>query len=459
MGNNAYGALGDGTTLTRLTPIQITAGVVAMSAGANHSLFLREDGTLWAMGLNAYGQLGDGTTTNRTTPVLVARNVLAARAAGGHSYFTQQAGVGSAPILDSAPAAVTAALGTVVTLSAAASGDGPIDYRWQRNGVDVAGARSATLYLPSLQPDQLGSYSVIVSNAGGSVASTPVAVNFPPPVITTAPASGSVVANDRTRLTVLATGTGTLSYQWYRGSSGDQTNPIAGATASAYVTPALTAPTFYWVRVSDAYGNAVNSSAAAIAVSATSPLTVTHEVLGPGYVPGGAVTVRNRIVYTGPAPSRIDWAALLPVGWKYIGGGNEPALRPAYQTPDLLEWAWTSVPPSPIEFTYTVLVPARPPLEEGWPRVAGVPVAASPEAIASLVSSTTAGSNLQTMARPDPLTVPFGLVHSADTNRDGRLSLLELTRVIELYNTRSGGRRTGEYRPRASTEDGFDPGP
>jgi hypothetical protein len=367
--------------------------------------------------------------------------------------------VGSAPILDSAPAAVTAALGTVVTLSAAASGDGPIDYRWQRNGVDVAGARSATLYLPSLQPDQLGSYSVIVSNAGGSVASTPVAVNFPPPVITTAPASGSVVANDRTRLTVLATGTGTLSYQWYRGSSGDQTNPIAGATASAYVTPALTAPTFYWVRVSDAYGNAVNSSAAASAVSATSPLTVTHEVLGPGYVPGGAVTVRNRIVYTGPAPSRIDWAALLPVGWKYIGGGNEPALRPAYQTPDLLEWAWTSVPPSPIEFTYTVLVPARPPLEEGWPRVAGVPVAASPEAIASLVSSTTAGSNLQTMARPDPLTVPFGLVHSADTNRDGRLSLLELTRVIELYNTRSGGRRTGEYRPRASTEDGFDPGP
>jgi hypothetical protein len=63
------------------------------------------------------------------------------------------------------------------------------------------------------------------------------------------------------------------------------------------------------------------------------------------------------------------------------------------------------------------------------------------------------------MARPDPLTVPYGLVHSADTNRDGRLSLLELTRVIELYNYRSGGRRTGDYRPRASTEDGFDPGP
>ena len=49
--------------------------------------------------------------------------------------------------------------------------------------------------------------------------------------------------------------------------------------------------------------------------------------------------------------------------------------------------------------------------------------------------------------------------HSADTNQDGRLSLLELTRVIELYNTRDGTTRTGEYRRTdADTEDGFAPG-
>jgi hypothetical protein len=45
--------------------------------------------------------------------------------------------------------------------------------------------------------------------------------------------------------------------------------------------------------------------------------------------------------------------------------------------------------------------------------------------------------------------------HSADTNHDWRLSLLELTRVIELYNTRSGTERTGEYHSEAGTEDGF----
>jgi hypothetical protein len=49
--------------------------------------------------------------------------------------------------------------------------------------------------------------------------------------------------------------------------------------------------------------------------------------------------------------------------------------------------------------------------------------------------------------------------HSADTNRDGRFSLLELTRVIELFNTRAGTARTGAYRVLAGSEDGFAPGP
>jgi len=50
--------------------------------------------------------------------------------------------------------------------------------------------------------------------------------------------------------------------------------------------------------------------------------------------------------------------------------------------------------------------------------------------------------------------------HSADSNKDGRISLLELTRVIELYNYRNGsGVRTGEYHPEIGSEDGFAPAP
>ena len=43
-------------------PEQIVAsGVTAIAAGAYHSLFLKSDGSLWAMGCNIDGQLGDGT--------------------------------------------------------------------------------------------------------------------------------------------------------------------------------------------------------------------------------------------------------------------------------------------------------------------------------------------------------------------------------------------------------------
>jgi hypothetical protein len=50
-------------------------------------------------------------------------------------------------------------------------------------------------------------------------------------------------------------------------------------------------------------------------------------------------------------------------------------------------------------------------------------------------------------------------LHSADSDQDGRIGLVELTRVIELYNYRSGSIRTGQYRLKAGSEDGFEPGP
>lgn len=75
-GDNTNGQLGDGTTTQKTTPIQITSlsGIDAISVsngGFNHSLFLKNNGTVWACGDNAKGQLGDGTTIQRNTPVQV----------------------------------------------------------------------------------------------------------------------------------------------------------------------------------------------------------------------------------------------------------------------------------------------------------------------------------------------------------------------------------------------------
>ncbi len=40
-----------------------------VSAGDNHTMVLKSDGTLWTFGQNSGGQPGDGSVTNRLIPV------------------------------------------------------------------------------------------------------------------------------------------------------------------------------------------------------------------------------------------------------------------------------------------------------------------------------------------------------------------------------------------------------
>jgi alpha-tubulin suppressor-like RCC1 family protein len=87
MGNNGSGQLGDGTFNNTNRPEQIvSSNVMAIAAGGYFSLFVKTNGSLWAMGYNGYGELGDGTlnTTNRPEQIVVS-NVMAI-AAGGGSY-------------------------------------------------------------------------------------------------------------------------------------------------------------------------------------------------------------------------------------------------------------------------------------------------------------------------------------------------------------------------------------
>jgi len=92
MGNNAYGQLGDGTTVDRSTPVLVATNVVKASAGGFFSAFIKSDGTLWTMGNNGLGNLGDGTFTDRSTPVPVAANVASVATAHGVCYFVKTDG-------------------------------------------------------------------------------------------------------------------------------------------------------------------------------------------------------------------------------------------------------------------------------------------------------------------------------------------------------------------------------
>ncbi|HEV2722525.1 MAG TPA: FG-GAP-like repeat-containing protein [Thermoanaerobaculia bacterium] len=88
-----------------------------------------------------------------------------------------------------------------------------------------------------------------------------------PPTITGQPQSQTIQQGSSATLTVSATGTTPLSYQWYIGTSGNTASPIAGA-----IGPSVTVTTAnsYWVQVSNACGSA-NSATATVTVTAPPP--------------------------------------------------------------------------------------------------------------------------------------------------------------------------------------------
>jgi hypothetical protein len=103
-----------------------------------------------------------------------------------------------------------------------------------------------------------------------------------PPSITSEPTSATIAAGGSVTLSVSATGTAPMNYQWFIGLSGSgSSTPISGATSPS-VTVSPTATASYWVRVANACG-AASSRTVTVTVSAPAGSRVKGDLNGDGH--------------------------------------------------------------------------------------------------------------------------------------------------------------------------------
>ncbi len=80
------------------------------------------------------------------------------------------------------------------------------------------------------------------------------------PIITSQPVASQAILGGTVQLSAqVSSGSGTLSYQWFEGSTGDTAKPIAGGTRSSAVVTVSSKPTNYWLRITDGAGAVVSS--------------------------------------------------------------------------------------------------------------------------------------------------------------------------------------------------------
>ncbi|MDR3413534.1 MAG: immunoglobulin domain-containing protein, partial [Formivibrio sp.] len=169
------------------------------------------------------------------------------------------------PVITTQPTNQAVAVGGTAVFVVTASGTPPLFYQWSFNGTNVVNGTNATLTMTSVQINQSGNYSVLVTNLYGLTNSgtAVLTVYGVPPVITTQPTNQTVFVGSTVVFNVTASGTAPLFYQW----SFNGTNIVNGTNATLTLTNVqFTNAGNYSVLVANLYGS-TNSAIAVLTVN------------------------------------------------------------------------------------------------------------------------------------------------------------------------------------------------
>ena len=139
------------------------------------------------------------------------------------------------------PQTQMAFLGENVAFSVATYGRLPVSYQWRKNGQNLSdagnlsGASARTLILTNLAVTDAANYSVVVSNASGSITSATARLEIlvSPPYIVSGPEDQTVLLGASATFSVEADGDEPLSFQWQQnGTNLTEGGNIMGSSTS-----------------------------------------------------------------------------------------------------------------------------------------------------------------------------------------------------------------------------------
>ncbi|MCC6322424.1 MAG: immunoglobulin domain-containing protein [Phycisphaerales bacterium] len=203
------------------------------------------------------------------------------------------------PAVTTSPVSVAVCPGDPASFTVVATGAAPLSYQWQKDGADVAGATSPTLNIPSVAAGNAGAYWCVVTNSCGSTFSDAATLTLGGgPTITTQPSPATVCEGQPASFTIVATGTGTITYQWRKGGV-----DVSGATSATYnlATVAIGDAGSYDCVATTCAG--ATSNAALLTVN--SAPSITTQPSGVSGCEGSGVTLS--VVAAGTAPLSYQW--------------------------------------------------------------------------------------------------------------------------------------------------------
>jgi alpha-tubulin suppressor-like RCC1 family protein len=233
------------------------------------------------------------------------------------------------PAITAQPASRTNIAGSSASFSVGAGGTGPLRYQWRKdggnlpNGGKISGATTATLLITTVAQTEAASYSVVITNLGGSVTSSPPALLtvLDPPAITSQPASRTNIAGTTATFGVAAIGTAPLSFQWLKNGvkmvEGGRIFGTAGTNLTVTSVDQTDAGS-YAVVVTNAAGSITSSPSAVLTV--IDPPAISAQPLSRTNLARSTVTFA--ITASGSAPLSYQWqkeGAPLTNGGRVLG--------------------------------------------------------------------------------------------------------------------------------------------